>query len=137
MKHVIICRVDGTVEDMGLTEDHEFRWYAKQIGSDCIEAVHARGLKRPYLFLVDEEGKLKNKPVINFLGSWLYETHKHGEPIVGDIVIVKEVLRHGEHDIDGMEAGEADMMAEWLVNQFWEAHDAVMAKIGDRLVRDA
>lgn len=137
MKHVIICRTDGAVEDMILTEDHEFRWYGKQIGADYIEAVHARGLKRPYLFLVDENGKLKDHPVINFLGSWLYETHKHGEPIVGDIVIVKEVIRNGEHDFDGMEAGEADMMAEWLLEKFWEAHDAVMDRIGDRIIQKA
>ncbi len=135
MKHVIICRTNGMVEDMALTEEHDFRWYAKQIGADWIEPVHARGLKKPYLFLCDEEGKFKAKPVINFLGSWLYETHKHGEPIVGDILILKDVYRNGEPDFDGMEAGEADMMAEWLMNQFWPAHDAVMEKIGSKIER--
>ena len=135
MKHVIICRVDGTIEDIGLTEDHEFSWYAEQIGAEFVEQVHARGLYAPYVFLCDEEGKLKDRPTINFLGSWLYETHKHGEPVVGDIVILKEVMNHGERDLDGMEAGEADMMAEWLLNKFKEAYDAVMAKIGNQLIR--
>ena len=135
MKHIIICRTNGTIEDMGLTEDHEFGWYAEQIGAEFVEPVHARGLKTPYVFLCDEEGKLKDRPVINFLGSWLYETHKHGEPVVGDILILKEVMKHGERDLDGMEAGEADMMAEWLLNKFREAYDAVMEKIGHQLIR--
>ena len=135
MKHIIICRTNGTIEDMGLTEDHEFSWYAEQIGAEFVELVHARGLEVPYVFLCDEEGKLKDHPVINFLGSWLYETHKHGEPVVGDILILKEVMKHGERDLDGMEAGEADMLAEWLLNKFREAYDAVMEKIGHQLIR--
>lgn len=135
MKHVIICRTDGTVEDMLMTKSHDLGWYAEQIGAEYVEVVHARGLKRPYLFLCDENGKLKEKPVINFLGSWLYETQKHGEPIVGDIVILRDAIVDGEPDFDGMEAGEADMMAEWLLEHFWEAHDTVMEKIGHLLKR--
>jgi len=130
MKHVIICRTNGTVEDMGLTEGHDLRWYAEQIGAKFVELVHPRGLKSPYILLCDEEGRLKEKPVINFLGSWLYETHKHGEPIVGDVVIMKEK----NADLVGMEAGEADMMAEWLLEKFGEAYCSVMAKVKDRLV---
>lgn len=135
MKHVIICRTDATIEDMALTEDHGLRWYAEQIGAEFVELVHARGLHAPYVFLCDEDGKLKDRPVINFIGSWLYETHKHGEPVVGDIVILKEVMSHGERDLGGMEAGEADMMAEWLLEKFREAYEAVMAKIGHQLIR--
>lgn len=133
MKHVIICRVDGTVEDMALTERHDFKWYGKQIGTDIIQVVHPRGLKNPYLFLCDEEGLLLEKPVINILGSWLYETHKHGEPIVGDIMIMKDVIINDECDFGGMEESEADVLAEWLLDHFWEAHQAVMDRMGDRL----
>jgi len=52
------------------------------------EIVHPRGLPRPYCMMVDEEGFLKKKPK-NQVGSYLYETHIHNQPIVGDIVIVK------------------------------------------------
>ena len=134
MKHAIVCRTDGTVEDMALTERHDFRWYGEQIGTDIIEVVHPHGLKRPYMFFCDEEGRLKDKPVINFLGSWLYETQTHGEPIVGDIMIMKEAMIDGECDIDGLEEGEADVLADWLLEHFWEAHNTVMKKIGHRLV---
>lgn len=136
MKHILICRTNGTIEDMGLTKDHDLSWYAAQIDAELIQTVHARGLKRPYVMLCDEEGLLKKKPVINFIGSWLYETHKHNEPIVGDIIIMKDVIKDGETDFGGMEAGEADMMAEWLLNSFQEAYDKVMAQIGGTLIRE-
>lgn len=135
MQHVIICRTDGTVEDMTLTEKHDFHWYAEQIGTDIIQTVYARGLKKPYFFLCDEEGLFKEHPTINFLGSWLYKTQDHGQPIVGDIMIVRETMEDGEPDIGGMEPGEAEMMTEWLLEHFWEAHNAVMAKIGHQLTR--
>lgn len=40
--------------------------------------------------IVDEDGLLRNLPV-NAVGSWLYETDRHGSPIVGNIVIVGEI----------------------------------------------
>lgn len=40
------------------------------------------------LMVVDEEGRLKNKP-LNPVGCVLYGTQEHGEPIVGDIVLAE------------------------------------------------
>ena len=135
MKHVVICRTDGTVEDMAMTEDHDFRWFGKQIGTDIIQTVYANGLKMPYLILCDEEGLFREKPTINILGSWLYGTQDHGEPIVGDIMIVKETVRDGEPDFGGMSEGEADVLAEWLLDNFWAAHDQVLIKVRHRLMK--
>ena len=42
--------------------------------------------KRPMMFLADEEGHLKKLP-INQLGSYFYDTERHGWPIVGDIIL--------------------------------------------------
>lgn len=42
--------------------------------------------------LVDEEGLLKDEPIINPIGSYLYETDKHGCPIVGNILFVGEQI---------------------------------------------
>jgi len=133
--NIIICRTNGTVEDMTLTEKRDLHWYGEQIGAQVVEIVHPTGLKEPYLFMCDEEGRLKKRPVINFLGSWLYGTQDHGSPIVGDIIIAREVISNGERDIGPMSEGEADVLADWLVDHFWEAHDAVMARIGRRLVK--
>lgn len=42
--------------------------------------------------LVDEEGLLKDEPIINPIGSYLYEVDKHGCPIVGNILFIGEYL---------------------------------------------
>lgn len=58
--------------------------------------------------LVDEEGLLKENSV-NVVGSWLYETDLHGNPIVGNILFVGECIESdggidfcGIEDINGM-----------------------------------
>ena len=61
-------------------------WLYNQIGCTCIENVYPRGLKSPYLMVVDGEFLVKGVPYINFVGSWLYETHKHGQPICGTVM---------------------------------------------------
>ena len=42
--------------------------------------------KRPMMFLADEEGHLKKFP-LNQLGSYFYDTERHGWPIAGDIIL--------------------------------------------------
>lgn len=42
--------------------------------------------KRPMMFLADEEGHLK-KLSLNQLGSYFYDTERHGWPIAGDIIL--------------------------------------------------
>ena len=42
--------------------------------------------KRPMMFLADEEGHLKKLP-LNQLGSYFYDTERHGWPIAGDIIL--------------------------------------------------
>ena len=137
MNHVVICRTNGCIEDMTMTEDHDCEWYSKQIGASIFQPVYPKGLKEPYLFLCDEEGLMKEKPIINFLGSWMYGTQEHGEPIVGDIMIVKQVMTPEGPDFDGMPADEADVITEWLLDHFWKAHNKVMAKIGRQLKKSS
>ena len=67
-----------------------------------IEIVCPVRLKRPYCMIVNEEGVLLNLP-INSFGSYLYGTDYHGNPILGDIVLVKEGIdSDGERDILGL-----------------------------------
>ena len=42
--------------------------------------------KRPMMFLADVEGYLKKLP-LNQLGSYFYDTARHGWPIAGDIIL--------------------------------------------------
>ena len=68
-----------------------------------IEVVHPVRLERPYCMIVNEEGALLNLPM-NMFGSFLYGTDYHGNPILGDIVLLKEGINSdGEPDILGLD----------------------------------
>lgn len=66
-----------------------------------IEHVHPMRLKEPFCMIVNEEGRLRGLSR-NLVGSFLYGTDLHGEPIVGNIVIMKDGYRNGEPDIVGL-----------------------------------
>ena len=71
-----------------------------------IEHVRPVNLKPPYCMIVNEEGRLDGLPV-NLLGCFLYGSHVHGNPIVGDILILKDgINEHGEADIVGLDTSE-------------------------------
>ena len=80
-----------------------------------IELVRPRGLARPFVMIVNDEGLLLELP-LNRLGSILYETHKHGSPIVGNIVIMKEGMTSRGPDIIGLKPQEEKaMLSEYLI----------------------
>ncbi|MEG1391221.1 MAG: DUF3846 domain-containing protein, partial [Angelakisella sp.] len=61
--------------------------------------VHPVGLIHPFVMVIDEEGRLKDKP-INRIASYLYS---QAEPIVGDIIVMAEgPNEYGENDIIGL-----------------------------------
>ena len=74
-----------------------------------MENVYPKGLPADYVMIVDEEGKLKGKP-INQIGSRLYLSHIHGDSIVGNIIILKLGFYQGEHDIVGIPDDEANKL---------------------------
>ena len=75
------------------------------------EHVHPVGLERPYCMMVNEEGLLLNLP-INLLGSVLYGTFQHGQPIVGNVIFLKEGYHGGDPDVIGMTAEEAQSLGD-------------------------
>jgi hypothetical protein len=81
-----------------------------------IEIVHPRRLEFPYCMIVNEEGLLRGLP-LNPYGSYLYGIEAHGNPIVGDIVILKEGFVNGEPDLVGLSDEEcstfADQISAW------------------------
>ena len=78
------------------------------------ERVHPMGLNQPYSMMVNEEGLLLGLPM-NRLGSELYGTPKHGQPIVGDIVFLKDGYHGGEPDTVGMTEDEAQRLGDKFV----------------------
>lgn len=53
--------------------------------------------------LIDEEGLLKEKVIPNLIGCYLYETDRHGNPIVGNILFVGEEWTGDGIDFCGIE----------------------------------
>ena len=90
-----------------------------------IEIVKPCGLKHPLVMIVNEEGKLIDLPV-NIYGSALYGTSRHGEPIVGDIVIMQEGFVDGEPDIIGL----PDVAIDALLGKINPALEEIREAVG-------
>lgn len=75
------------------------------------EHVRPMGLERPYCMMVNEEGLLLGLP-LNLIGSILYGTPQHGQPIVGNVIFLKEGYHSGERDVVGMTADEAQRLGD-------------------------
>ena len=70
---------------------NDYKEVNREIKCDLAEVVKTQIMwdyfGQPILMLVDEEGRLKN-PRLNSVGSYLYGTHLHRHPIVGDVLFV-------------------------------------------------
>lgn len=70
-------------------------------------APHARG--NCVSMLIDEDGYY-HELEMNLVGSWLYETDKHGYPILGNILIVGEWWENNEISFCGLSAEQLDQL---------------------------
>ena len=107
----VTCRVDEA--SIVKAENVTFLDFCEmQIGGNP-EFVHPMRLPRPYAIVVDEIGLYKNLPV-NPVGSWLYETDIHGHPIVGDLLIVKDIMTCSGPDISGLDEADIPVLETFL-----------------------
>ena len=114
MKKIIKVSTNGLVDVLDAPESFDCRWLAKQIGCEWIEVVRpSERLEEGYVMIVDEEGLLKEN-CLNVAGSWLYGTDDHGEPIVGDLLIMKEEYGEDGPDLAGMSEESAIRFKEEL-----------------------
>lgn len=96
----------------------------KTVGSAVggyIEHVKPARLRHPYCMIVNEEGRLLDLP-LNYVGSYFYGTDQHGEPIVGNIVIMKDGYRGGEPDIVGLNDVEAEQIKDAIIDLIEPLH---------------
>lgn len=77
------------------------------------ENVYPRRLPPGYVMIVNEEGRLINLPE-NPIASYLYQTDIHGEPIVGNVIILKLGIYDGECDVVGMTDADVAKIKEIL-----------------------
>lgn len=79
-----------------------------------IEVVRPVRLERPYCMIVNGEGALLNLPM-NMFGSFLYGTAYHGNPILGDIVLLKEGIdSDGEPNILGLNGQDIKYLCDMV-----------------------
>lgn len=76
----------------------------KEVGG-YIEVVHPKYLPEGLCMVVDDEGRLKGSAVNN-IASVLYGTPEHGQPIVGNAVILREGFVAGELDFMSLDDGD-------------------------------
>ena len=108
------------LERMAVTEDAPMLPVLyKAIGCDMVEIVRVSKLPANYVLVVDEEGLLKEKPSLNVIGSYLYGTYKHDQPIVGNAVIMKEVMTDEGIDLAWLTKKEIDWLEERMEKDIW------------------
>lgn len=104
MKGVVVTTdLEVRVEDF---EEPLYKTVGAAVGG-YIEHVRPMRLKEPFCMIVNEEWRLHKLP-INLVGSFFYGTDFHNEPIVGNIVIMKDGYRNGEPDIVGLDDTEIE-----------------------------
>ena len=101
-------------------DEPAYETIGKTVGG-WIEVVHPKLLPAPYCMIVNEEGRLLDLP-LNYVGSYFYGTDQHGEPIVGNIVIMKDGYRGGEPDIVGLNDVEAEQIKDVIIDLIEPLH---------------
>lgn len=114
---------------------------ADAIGAELVEIVQPKFLDDKYCIVCDESGLLKPDPQINIAASWLYGYQEHDCPIVGNIIIMKNVFTDDGIDTIGLDDADivelkamirdsyGDMIKEYvnfmerLINGKVEQHD--------------
>lgn len=87
------------------TKGDSLAFFYKHVECDLVDIVSAYALAdNPILkdisLVVDDEGLCKGEPKVNILGSLLYGMLEHQQPLVGKVLVCKDV-----HTPDGIEAG--------------------------------
>lgn len=112
MKGIVVTTINTMyIKDFG---EPLYKSLGKEVGGR-IEVVHPRRLYAPFVpfvMIVNEEGRLEGLPQ-NAFGSFLYGTRIHGEPIVGNIIILQEGFVNGERDIIGLD----DNLARYVIDK--------------------
>ena len=89
----------------------------QKIVAGWIEVVHPVRLPDPYVLVCNEEGKIIGLPN-NRACSLLYGCDKHGIPMEGDIIVMKEGFVNGEPDIIGLTDEDIGQLTEKLMTAY-------------------
>ena len=107
----LILMTNGRTVTVNTPDEITCDWIARSIDCEWVEIVRPKRLEKGYVIVCDEEGAL-HPNFINVAASWLYETDKHGEPIVGHVMILREVMGPEGPEFAGMSDEDAEELAE-------------------------
>ena len=110
------CGKDVNLETVSVDIDNDaidYKYLSSFINCDWIEVVKAKKLRHPYILIVDEEGLLKQNPIVNVVATCLYNSNniKQGfiSPISGDVLVAKMVPDgEGAYDISSLDKSDVD-----------------------------
>lgn len=94
-KYYVRITPQGAVSIIKTDGNADFHFFNEMIGSRLFEIVRFAP-KTKQIMLVDEEGLLKEKPEFNAAASLI-----SGQPLCGTVIIAREDILNGEHDIVG------------------------------------
>jgi len=103
----ILIKTDQTVSIKEISGYADLYKYYKGFPS----TVNPRGLDRPFCMIVDDAGLLHGLPV-NAFGTMLYGATKHGNPIVGDIFLIKQKWGSDGYGLVGLSDDEINLLCE-------------------------
>ena len=96
----ILVTPDNAVNLIEL-EEPTYKALQKAVGG-YFEIVRPISLPNTYRMVINEEGKLNGLP-FNMIASYLYGSHIYGDPIVGNLLMLKEDFVDGEPDLVGLD----------------------------------
>ena len=106
MKKAVLSRPKQKMEIVDIAEPIDLQQLGQLIGADYVEIVKANRLPDGYVMIVDEDGKLKENEV-NKPCSFLYGADYHGDPIVGNALILQETYGLQGPELAGLEEDDA------------------------------
>ena len=113
MKGIVISTAN-TIQTTEIPENgHPLYDLVRGAVGGYIENVYPMRLDRNLIMVVNEEGLLMGLP-INPVASYLYGMDIHGQPIVGNVIILKKGYFEDEPDIVGIPDDEAETIIETL-----------------------
>lgn len=111
-KAIVFPAGRGMPNVVDVPDDMDYRWMGDKVGG-WIEIVHPARLPHGFVMIVDEEGRISGKP-LNPVGSWFYGYDLHGEPIVGDVLIMREVMGPDGPECAGMSEDDVNAIFDSL-----------------------
>lgn len=113
----VLIPADGLFAQVVETNEGEsvMEFAYRVIGCRLVD-IPRTSLPESYCMFVDDEGLFTEDPRVNMIASYLYGYCKHGQPIVGNAVVLWNIETDDGYDSDFMSKEGAEAIAESLNN---------------------